>query len=179
MPYKNQEDSRAYLKSWAAKNPDKVASKAARYRERNREKVITAARQRRLRDPEASRAATKAYAARNPEREVARRKKYRLENPERVAETHWSSKLKSTYGITRKEYDDLFASQNGACAICLKPEISTYRGKTRKLAVDHCHVSNRVRGLLCMQCNQGLGKYKDNPLLLRRAAEYLEKPCLG
>ena len=92
----------------------------------------------------------------------------------KVADFHWRSKLKRQYGFSDEEYDRLLKKQKGLCAICRRKEIAMYRGKVRKLAVDHCHKTNTVRGLLCMSCNQGLGKFYDSPRLLRGAAMYLE-----
>lgn len=66
----------------------------------------------------------------------------------------------------------MLGEQGGVCAICGQKETSTYRGKVRKLAVDHCHKTGRVRGLLCMNCNQGLGKFQHSHELLIKAATY-------
>jgi hypothetical protein len=82
--------------------------------------------------------------------------------------------VRRTAGITLDDYNALLASQGGVCAICGKPETTMRLGTLRELAVDHCHVTGKVRGLLCSQCNHGLGNYRDNPELLRKAAEYLE-----
>jgi hypothetical protein len=75
-----------------------------------------------------------------------------------------------TYGITQEQYDTMFEAQGGVCAIC--------GGKRRYLlAVDHCHKTGRVRGLLCKLCNgRILTAAKDDPAILRRAADYLELP---
>lgn len=84
--------------------------------------------------------------------------------------------LKRYYGITKEQYDKMFMEQNGLCKICNKPE-TTIDGKTKKLktmSVDHCHDTNKIRGILCNNCNQGLGKFKHNPILLRQAALYCE-----
>ena len=75
--------------------------------------------------------------------------------------------LKHKYGISEEDYERLFESQNGRCAICKKET-------ERRLDVDHCHSTNKVRGLLCNQCNQGLGLFQDNPLILKSALEYLQ-----
>jgi len=74
------------------------------------------------------------------------------------------------YGITIQEYDSLYAKQNEGCAICQSPTGSN--GK--RLAVDHDHQTGEVRGLLCDDCNTGLGKFKDNPNLLATAINYLK-----
>lgn len=79
-----------------------------------------------------------------------------------------SVELMRRYGITLEEYNDLFDRQRGVCAICDEPS-------RRRLSVDHCHITKQVRGLLCDHCNLGLGKFKDNTFLLRRAAKYLEQ----
>lgn len=74
------------------------------------------------------------------------------------------------YGITQQEYGVLFVAQLGLCVICEKPE--TVAG--RSLAIDHDHATGQVRGLLCFGCNAAIGKFNDDPALLRRAADYLE-----
>lgn len=72
-------------------------------------------------------------------------------------------------GVSVDDYEKMHRSQGGLCAICGKP------GDGRKsLAVDHCHTSGKVRGLLCLNCNTALGHFKDNPVLLLKAALYLE-----
>lgn len=76
------------------------------------------------------------------------------------------------YGITLEQYDELVAAQGGRCAICRTVEPG---GKSKVWHVDHCHTSNRVRGLLCGHCNRGLGQFADDPTRLRSAADYLER----
>lgn len=78
--------------------------------------------------------------------------------------------LKKLYGISLAEYEKLLSVQDGKCAVC---------GQTDEwfnLAVDHCHGTNVVRGLLCSQCNRGIGLFKDKPELLEAAATYLRHP---
>ena len=77
---------------------------------------------------------------------------------------------KTRYGITVEEYDELFAKQNGLCAICEKPEILTKGDKLHALAVDHNHETMQVRGLLCMNCNTRLGYFEGKNLLSRMVA---------
>jgi len=78
--------------------------------------------------------------------------------------------LKQRFGIDDKDYDLLLAIQGGKCAICRKP-----CGTGRRLAVDHCHKTGAVRGLLCHRCNVGIGYFKDDHAVMRRATEYLWK----
>lgn len=82
--------------------------------------------------------------------------------------------LRCKFGLTRSEYEALLEKQNGGCAICGNSTGLVRKGKTLRLAVDHCHATNQVRGILCDNCNNGLGRFKDDPGLLRRAADYLE-----
>ncbi len=86
---------------------------------------------------------------------------------------HRDFRRKYKYGLTRADYDAMLLAQGGVCAICKCPEISTYRGKIRDLAVDHSHKTGTIRKLLCTRCNQGLGGFRDDPLLLEAAAAYL------
>ena len=77
--------------------------------------------------------------------------------------------------IKGEKYDQMFDRQNGLCAICERPETSMRNGRVKALAVDHDHETGKVRELLCWHCNSGLGKFKDDSKVLRKAAEYLEK----
>jgi hypothetical protein len=85
-----------------------------------------------------------------------------------------NSDLKRTYGIDLNQFKAMFANQKGVCAICEKPETATIRGAVVSLAVDHCHISGSVRGLLCMACNRGIGLLKHDVTLLQSAISYLE-----
>lgn len=87
-------------------------------------------------------------------------------------ESHRNVRLKSTYGITLKDYRKMYLEQNGECAIChsAKPD----SGK-KGLVVDHCHDKGHVRKLLCFECNTGLGRFRDNPEILANAIEYLKE----
>lgn len=79
--------------------------------------------------------------------------------------------LKHLYGMTINDYDALLVAQGSKCAICGCPPEFSVNGR---LAVDHCHDSDKIRGLLCTMCNTALGSFKDSPALLRAAAAYVE-----
>jgi hypothetical protein len=79
-----------------------------------------------------------------------------------------NGRLQATYGITVERYEQMLEAQGGVCAICGEACVSG-----RKLAVDHDHATNKVRGLLCCNCNRALGLLKDSPARLRAAHQYL------
>lgn len=82
--------------------------------------------------------------------------------------------LKKNFGLSRDEYDLMLRRQNGVCAICGNEETTVIRGKVINLAVDHCHDTGKVRGLLCRECNQGIGCLDHDKDRLKRAVNYLE-----
>jgi len=77
------------------------------------------------------------------------------------------------YDLAPGEYDKMFSEQNGVCMICLQPETVLKHGKVAALAVDHCHDTGKVRGLLCNNCNTALGKLKHNLIIVGRVRAYL------
>lgn len=79
--------------------------------------------------------------------------------------------IEKTYGISLKEYERLYILQNGLCAICHNPET---RNLNAFLVVDHDHNTGKVRGLLCGNCNSGLGFFKDSQENLNSAKQYLK-----
>jgi|LauGreDrversion4_2_1035121.scaffolds.fasta_scaffold555850_1 hypothetical protein len=98
--------------------------------------------------------------------------KYRAANPDRDV----NKTLLNKYGITLKEYEEIFELQGGVCALCKKPE-TTRRNKKgdggERLAVDHCHDTGVVRGLLCFKCNTAIGALGDTQKSAERAMKYL------
>lgn len=85
------------------------------------------------------------------------------------------------YGLTVEDYDRMLVEQKSLCAICGQPEIQMnhHSGKILDLAVDHCHVTGKVRGLLCSRCNKMLGLTADSLEILTKAQEYLAKSQEG
>lgn len=124
------------------------------YRSRPENVIAAKERARRWREanPERARATHDAWVERNRERYNAanahRRRKYR-------------------YGITREQYLKLIGDCGGRCEIC--------KEESDDLVVDHCHASGKVRGMLCRQCNAGLGHFDESPEHIRKAITYLEK----
>lgn len=91
----------------------------------------------------------------------------RDENVLKMRERNWKV---AGLDFTLEDYEKLLEAQGGVCAICGIPPTPK-----RALCVDHCHSTGKVRGLLCTKCNRTLGQYGDNPVLLRRMAQYLEQ----
>lgn len=90
-----------------------------------------------------------------------------LRSTDEYKEYHRDYKLRTRFGITSEQYDQMFSEQNGLCYLCRKPSKQT-------LAVDHSHQTKTIRKLLCFHCNTVLGHIKENKNLLRRMIEYLE-----
>lgn len=105
---------------------------------------------------------------------VDRTRRWRESNREKSAALVHKSKLKTTYGMTVDEYDFMLKQQGGVCAICEKPETARHQGgKIRRLGVDHCHSTGRVRKLLCIHCNLLLGYIEKSRAPLRSVLAYL------
>lgn len=110
----------------------------------------------------------KEYYYLNREEEIIRRGKYRQRNVDK----HRGHKYKQLYGITLDQYEDMRCAQNYKCAIC---NLDEKENKNKKLFVDHCHETKKVRALLCLWCNSALGSFKDNINTLEKATAYLKE----
>jgi hypothetical protein len=83
-----------------------------------------------------------------------------------------SGVLQRKYGITRQAYNEMLLCQHNACIICRNPFVGT--GNTAAApCVDHCHLTNEIRGILCGRCNKMLGHAQDNITILENAIKYL------
>lgn len=119
----------------------------------------------------------KKYHIDKKEKIAKRKAKLFRDNPEKMKLSSRKTALKMKYNLTLEEYENMLLSQNSVCKICLKPETqrSNKNGKIDSLRVDHCHTTNKVRGLLCSKCNFGIGQFNDNIDLLKSAINYLHE----
>ena len=111
----------------------------------------------------------RAWRAANPGKCRDYERRARERHPEKV----YKSNLQYNYGMTLDEYNALAAKQNFCCGICDSEKSGSKR--CDKLFVDHCHDTEKVRGLLCMKCNMALGVFQSLELL-DNAISYLEEP---
>jgi hypothetical protein len=100
-----------------------------------------------------------------------RRSELRKKEVQYHKELDFKSDLKKNYGISFEQYQEMYTKQKGNCACCGQHE-SAFK---RKLHVDHCHKTKQVRGLLCTQCNPGIGYFQESIERLKMAITYLEK----
>ncbi len=128
-----------------AKYPGSRKRERAKYIENNRERFNAAARARSL-----------AYYYANKETVLAKIREREI----------------MKYGLTTESYSEMLAKQGGKCRICGRDRTDTRRGN---LCIDHDHKSGRVRGLLCQNCNTGIGMFSDDVSKMRAAIAYLEE----
>ena len=104
----------------------------------------------------------KQHRPKTKEARSAYMKAYNLKNKDRIRD----AKFQRKYGLTLTEYDLLWEKQGRKCYVCWATD--------RTFHLDHCHKTNKVRGILCSQCNHAIGLFQDNPNHMRRAADYVE-----
>lgn len=110
------------------------------------------------------------YRERNREKAKEYAKEYYKKNPPHPDKVR-ERKLKHKFGITLEQYNLKFEEQRGCCAICGRHQTDF----NKRLAVDHCHTTGKVRSLLCANCNQSLGLLKEDISVLKNMIRYLEK----
>ena len=111
------------------------------------------------------------FDQRTPEGRAAYQRAARAANPDRFR--HFE--LKKKFDIDLADYQKMFVAQGGVCGICRKPEAAKRAGKDLWLAVDHDHATGAVRGLLCSNCNRGIGCFGDNIETLEAAIVYVRE----
>lgn len=95
-------------------------------------------------------------------------KEWYRKNPEKKR----AQKYRNRYGIDIEDYEKILKEQNGVCAICGGTDLG--RKSAKYFVIDHCHETNKIRGLLCHKCNMILGLCNDNPDILLNSVIYLK-----
>lgn len=155
-------------KEWRESHKEEIKIKHKSYYERNWETLQKKRRQ----YIKTHKAELKAY--RDTHKEQI--KEWKLNNKERwkAYKKQYSRfyYLMKTYNITPEEYSQLEEQQNGKCAICgggVEDSNDVY------LCVDHNHITGKIRGLLCRECNLGLGNFKESIEILQKAVQYMQE----
>lgn len=154
-PSRTPEENKAYMRDYYASNRDKFK------RTKEQQDIVNARRRERYATDSAYRDKAKMSA-----------KRWQANNPDK----RHNQRMRK-YGITATEYNRILEEQHGGCAICGRANSgdSTHV----RFHVDHCHSTGVVRGLLCSNCNTGIGKFEDDPDRLNKASMYLRACVRG
>ena len=128
----------------------------AEYYQRNKEKI---------------KARVSAWQIENADKKRANDARYRASGKKQYDNNRQARRRKRVYGITEEQYAEMLERAGGVCEICgrVPSEVSS-----KGACVDHCHETGKVRGILCIPCNTGIGNLRDDPAVLRKALSYLE-----
>jgi len=108
---------------------------------------------------------------------IAERAERRNSFPSRAKGKHYQRKYK--YGLGEEQVRELLEYQGGGCGICDRPLDLDATDKKSKVAVDHNHETGEVRGILCQNCNTGIGMFDEDPRTIRRALAYVQMGQVG
>lgn len=176
------EERQKYNKQWRLNNKDKLK----KYSDKWKEYIKRYGKQWQLDNKDKLKKYRKQYISKHKEHRKQYRKQYRLnnidklkkyyklynhKNKEKIKYNTLNYNLRKLYGITIDEYEEKLLEQCGNCAICNRPS-SDYK---RRLHVDHNHITGKIRGLLCVKCNNGLGCFGEEVSILNNAIKYLNK----
>ena len=169
---KNIEQARAYESQYRAANADKLKEYEKKPERRDKQ---NARRRERLRtDPvfrEKNRLRAAAAYAKHSQDPEWRQKQNLKKKEKRTPEIRLKELLRSRYKLSREEFDEMVARQNGLCAICGQVP----GGAQHRLSIDHCHKTGKVRELLCRYCNHLVSILEDKQDLVLKASMYITR----
>lgn len=173
----SKEDQKEYKKRWNKENKERIREQSRQRYELNKEKRLKYIKEWGQKNKEKVVGYKKRYSSNNKEKVILARTRYKKNNPDKIKDIEIADRTKNywrvekcRYGLSPIEFSEMLVTQKFKCLIC-EQELSFYM---RRPPIDHCHKTGMVRGVLCEQCNSGIGQFKDNPKLLRNAANYLE-----
>lgn len=174
-----------YARKWRLKNPKKVKIQNIQQREKRKEYI----KKEKLIDPnkyKKRKEAKKFCEKHNQKHELTPDGQFVCRECKRLYAINYRANVKhklyrrlKKFSLTVEEYNELWARTDGKCYICNLPETKIVMNNAIDIAIDHCHITGKVRGLLCHYCNTGIGHFKDDIELLHSAIRYLQEyKCL-
>ena len=176
MPYADPEDKKRKQREYYLKTRDALlATREVARREAGIPKRVPMTEEKRkeyhrnwnkrdrTENPEKQKAVLKKSREKHYEKRLAGNRKWVMENPEKQQKI----RRRSRYGITPEMFDSMVLEQEGLCAIC--------KEQPERLVIDHCHDTGKVRGLLCLKCNSGIGLLRDSASVVENALTYLTR----
>lgn len=157
----NKERVNEWAKQDREKNPEKYKIWSKTTKTNNRDKILKKGREYQMK---------KRYE--NYDESLKKEAEYRNNNSQKLYISH----VMSRYKVSKEEAVDFLEKFDDLCTICRKPETrKNAGGKISRLCIDHCHETGKLRGLLCHNCNNAIGAFKDSIALLQAAIDYLKK----
>lgn len=155
-----------YQRRYREANREKLNADAAAYRATRRAELAASSRAWHAQTKDKRRVVSKAYREANRDVLAEKKRQYAAANSERSKA--W--KRERYFGVSADQYRSMLEDCGGVCAIC-----GGVNKSGRALAVDHCHATGKVRGLLCSMCNVAIGRLGDTSASVMRAVSYLER----
>lgn len=142
------------------KHRERRIAEAKAYYEANKERIQAARVARRQANLEDYRARDRARYHADPDRRRESNRRWHERNPHKAQA--------NSHGLSAEQFTAMLQAQHHICALC------DASFANRRPYIDHDHQTGEVRGLLCMNCNTALGHFRDDPYLMRRAADYVQ-----
>lgn len=161
----NKDRAKARHHKWYSENKEYISQKGKEYYQNNKEKILAYGLEWSRKNIDKRKEQYERWRDKDPIRKLKAEIRQRPKEQRKR-----NSRLKDKFNMTIVEWEALFNEQGNVCAICK----GTDPGSKAGWNTDHCHKSGKFRFILCCHCNRGLGAFKDNPELLRRAADMLE-----
>ena len=165
---RDKQEQRAYMKKYMKKyyqeHKEEIKARAADWRKQNLERAKSSVRHWAAVNEEKAKVYNKEWRMANKETIKAKNKVWREANKREIS----LGKRRDKYGISAEQYSALLIEQAGRCAICADP-----MDAPKEPCVDHCHKTDKIRGLLCRNCNTAIGLLKDCMEVCVSAASYL------
>jgi len=151
-------------KKYYEENKDKIKERQKKYGAGHPEVLKRIKKSYKLRNKDKTKEYNKIYISEHKEQRRENKKIWVSKNKDKVK----NQKLKMKYNITLEDFNRMLEEQNSCCGICGEKFLDIP-------CVDHDHMTEKIRGLLCRKCNSGMGGLKDDPILLFRALEWIKR----
>lgn len=182
---KTKEERKAYMKAYREANKESIRAEKKEYAAAHKEEKKVYNREYALVHKEEIRVQKKEYYDThheyfkeykevNRDRDRIKSREYYDKNREKIRQYDKERAIKK-WGLALEEYEEMLKKIDGKCPLCKIVLDNSRQGAGCRAVVDHCHLTNKLRGIICASCNSALGVFDDRSEVLQRAIDYLKK----